>query len=216
MIKLVALALFLFTPVSAGAQTFTFEPQSTTTVSYQLQQKLVQTIPAVQDYRNILTPTLYSDPIGTLEAALANPRPSIFAVGTSSNTALITTLLAQVAVLQKQIDAIIASSTPTSIPGIPDVVGSSTPSSVTSGACPLITRMLIFGARGSDVTELQTFLISEQLLTPDSASGFFGALTEAAVQAWQSAKAIITEGTPTTSGYGAVGPKTRAALAACK
>ena len=41
----------------------------------------------------------------------------------------------------------------------------------------------------------------------------FGKLTEAAVQQWQSSHGLVSSGTAATTGYGAVGPKTRAAIA---
>lgn len=73
-----------------------------------------------------------------------------------------------------------------------------------------LTRTLSFGARGSDVVELQTFLIDQELLAADSATGYFGRMTEAAVQKFQSTKGIVSSGSPATTGYGAAGPKTRA------
>lgn len=212
MTRLIAVVLLLSLPSPLGAQTFTIQPEDTSKVSYQLQQKLLQIVPVFQDYLNVLTPTRSGDPIGTLEAVLAAPRfINTSSDATSSNAALIMSLLAQVTLLQTQIAAIVASSTPL-VPTAPQSI-TTTP---VSSACPVIARTLMFGVSGSDVTELQNFLISENLLSADSASGFFGTLTEAAVQTWQSAKAIITEGTATSTGFGAVGPKTRAALAACE
>lgn len=210
MVRLIALVLLVSLPLSLSAQTFTIQPEDTSTVSYQLQQKLLQIAPIVENYMNLLTPTSSGNPIGTLESALMAPRFNM-APGTTSNSALIATLLEQVALLQTQIEAIIASSTPAT--PIATEIATSTPAVV---GCPNITRTLLFGMRGSDVTELQNYLISENLLSADSASGFFGALTEAAVQAWQSAQAIMTEGTATSTGFGAVGPKTRAALSSCR
>lgn len=66
--------------------------------------------------------------------------------------------------------------------------------------------------RGDDVRQLQIFLISQGLLVSDSATGFFGTLTERAVQDWQRRNEIVARGTAATTGYGAVGPRTRAAL----
>lgn len=77
---------------------------------------------------------------------------------------------------------------------------------------PLITRTLAFGSKGDDVTQLQYFLISQNLLLPDSATGYFGALTEVAVQKFQSRNGIVSSGTPGSTGYGVVGSKTRAAM----
>ncbi len=82
-----------------------------------------------------------------------------------------------------------------------------------AASCPNLVRNLFRGSRGSDVTQLQQFLISQKLLTPDSATGFFGAMTEVAVKQWQSKNGIASSGTPNTTGYGAVGPRARAAIA---
>ena len=93
------------------------------------------------------------------------------------------------------------------------------PASISSGqasgaaSCPNLTRNLSRGLRGADVTALQTFLISQNLLASDSATGFFGALTESAVKQWQSNNNIASNGTPATTGWGAIGPRTRAAIA---
>lgn len=82
-------------------------------------------------------------------------------------------------------------------------------------ACVALSRTLARGARGTDVSSLQGFLIAQGSLAADSRTGYFGLRTEAAVQHWQAAHGIITAGTPETTGYGVVGPKTRAAMA-CK
>jgi peptidoglycan hydrolase-like protein with peptidoglycan-binding domain len=80
----------------------------------------------------------------------------------------------------------------------------------------LITKNLAFGSRGADVLSLQKYFIGIQLLTADSATGYFGKFTQAAVQSYQRSRNIVSSGTPATTGYGAVGPRTRAALAQCK
>lgn len=61
-----------------------------------------------------------------------------------------------------------------------------------------------FGSRGSEVTALQRSLIRLGFLGADSATGYFGNLTRAAVAAYQKAHGI--------SAVGYVGPATRAAL----
>ena len=80
-------------------------------------------------------------------------------------------------------------------------------------SCPQLARNLSFGSRGSDVIQWQQYLISQNLLAADSATGYFGKLTEAAVQKWQVSHGIVSSGTAMTTGYGAVGPRTRAAIA---
>lgn len=69
---------------------------------------------------------------------------------------------------------------------------------------PTITKYLIFGKRGSEVTLLQTFL-NKQGYLPVSATGYYGSLTVQAVKKFQSAHNISATGT--------VGPITRALLA---
>ncbi len=94
-------------------------------------------------------------------------------------------------------------------------LGTQMPNSSSSQQCPAISRRLSLGSRGAEVTNLQQFLISQNLLASDSATGFFGRLTQAAVQEWQASNGVVSSGTPSTTGFGAVGPKTRAALANC-
>ena len=93
--------------------------------------------------------------------------------------------------------------------------------SSTTAHCPNLTRTLAFGARGTDVSALQQFLIAQNLLSSDSATGFdgltpsgyFGALTQTAVQKFQASQGIVSSGTPASTGYGLVGARTRAAIA---
>ena len=86
-----------------------------------------------------------------------------------------------------------------------------------SGDCPILPRALARNARGADVSALQKFLISRGYLEEDAATGFFGALTEAAVREFQEAEGIVSSGTAETSGFGAAGPRTREAIAtACE
>lgn len=108
--------------------------------------------------------------------------------------AKITTLLSQITLLQAQITNAPARVSATSIP---------------SAVCPAITRALSLGARGTDVTALQTFLKARGYFN-DEATGYFGVLTQAAVQRMQAANKIITSGTAESTGYGMLGPRTRA------
>jgi CheY-like chemotaxis protein len=75
---------------------------------------------------------------------------------------------------------------------------------------------LSFGSRGVDVLALQKFFIGIGLLATENATGYFGKFTQAAVQSYQRSRNIVSSGTPATTGYGALGPRTRAALAQCK
>ena len=80
-------------------------------------------------------------------------------------------------------------------------------------SCPQLTSNLSFGSLGSDVVQLQQFLIAQSSLAAGNDTGYFGRLTEAAVQQWQSSHGVVSSGSAATTGYGAVGPRTRAALA---
>jgi peptidoglycan hydrolase-like protein with peptidoglycan-binding domain len=71
---------------------------------------------------------------------------------------------------------------------------------------------LSIGSTGSAVLEVQEVLIAQGLLSPDSATGYFGPLTQAAVRLFQSTNGIVTSGTPSSTGFGAVGPRTIAAI----
>lgn len=83
----------------------------------------------------------------------------------------------------------------------------------TQTASAAITSSLDFGSRGSDVTELQTYLATNASIYPSGLiTGYFGALTQAAVQRFQAAQGIVSNGTPQTTGYGRVGPMTMARL----
>lgn len=73
-----------------------------------------------------------------------------------------------------------------------------------------INRSLDVGSSGSDVTQLQTYLATNSSWYPEGiVSGYFGPLTQAAVQRFQAAQGIVSSGSPSTTGYGRVGPQTR-------
>lgn len=86
--------------------------------------------------------------------------------------------------------------------------------SVSAQMCAQIQSTLRQGSRGSDVVLLQQFLIQKGLLPADSATGYFGVLTRAAVQQFQASVGLVSSGTEDTTGFGLVGARTRAALAA--
>jgi hypothetical protein len=80
-----------------------------------------------------------------------------------------------------------------------------------------LTRNLYKTIKGDDVKILQSFLISQKYLAATSlgtsnATGFFGLMTEKAVQAFQKANGIVSSGTFYSTGYGNVGPTTRAKI----
>jgi len=72
-------------------------------------------------------------------------------------------------------------------------------------------RTLSLGSSGSDVTSLQNALIAKGYLAAAKNTGYFGALTDAAVKKFQCDTGIICA-TDTIAGYGIAGPKTQAAL----
>lgn len=76
-----------------------------------------------------------------------------------------------------------------------------------------ISSSLDVGSRGADVTELQTYLAQNPSLYPSGLiTGYYGPLTKAAVERFQVAQGIVSSGSPETTGYGRVGPITRARL----
>jgi peptidoglycan hydrolase-like protein with peptidoglycan-binding domain len=66
-------------------------------------------------------------------------------------------------------------------------------------------------AQGSDVTNLQAYLIANGYLAAGNATGYFGPLTAQAVGKLQVALGLVSSASD--SAYGILGPKTRAAIA---
>lgn len=62
------------------------------------------------------------------------------------------------------------------------------------------------GTTNGEVSKLQRFL-------GGSVTGYFGPATLQLVQQWQASHGIVSSGSPDTTGYGYVGPKTRTAMA---
>lgn len=82
-----------------------------------------------------------------------------------------------------------------------------------SSAAPSFTHILKRGSRGSDIITLQEFLKKDSIIYPEGlVTGYFGTLTERAIQRFQKKYGIVSSGSPTTTGYGLVGPKTRTKL----
>ncbi len=74
------------------------------------------------------------------------------------------------------------------------------------------TKNLAPGSSGSEVTLLQQTLFTDGDYPADIVTGYYGALTEQAVKVFQAKYGIVDYGSPATTGYGAVGPKTRETL----
>lgn len=107
----------------------------------------------------------------------------------------ISDLMAQIAALQSQIAALQGGGSS----------GTGTGLNLTTNLGP--------GSKGAAVTALQTALKTDASVYPEGiVSGFYGSLTTKAVQRFQAKYAIVSSGTPSATGYGAVGPKTRAKL----
>ncbi len=77
----------------------------------------------------------------------------------------------------------------------------------------IFTQYLIKASRASQVKALQQFLAQDKTLYPEGTiTGYFGDLTLKALQKFQCKYNIVCSGTPSSTGYGATGPKTRAKL----
>ena len=78
---------------------------------------------------------------------------------------------------------------------------------------PKYTQDLYFGIKSSSVSTLQSDLSTDSAIYPEKlVTGYFGSLTQKAIQRFQVKYGIVNSGTPSTTGYGRVGPKTRAKL----
>ena len=84
---------------------------------------------------------------------------------------------------------------------------------ITTVHAATVSVQLDMGSSGQQVTDLQTYLATNVNVYPEGlVTGYFGSLTQAAVQRFQVAQGIVSSGTPTTTGYGHVGPATIARL----
>lgn len=125
------------------------------------------------------------------------------ALAQSDPQSQIESLLQQIAALQRQLTASSASTAP--VPA----AGAAAPSLL---SCPVFSRTLQRGSEGADVRELQAILKSGGYLSVEP-TGYFGALTEKALQDFQAKAKLVSDGTPVTTGWGVFGPKTRAFIA---
>lgn len=128
-------------------------------------------------------------------------------------------IAAQAAALQKQVQALeqqlgAGSGTSGSATTAAKTTTTASGTVIDSSSCPNIGRSLKVGSTGDDVARLQAFLARDPSIYPNPVvSGYFGSLTQAAVQRWQVKYNIVSSGTPATTGYGMVGPRTAAAIA---
>ncbi|MFH1534763.1 MAG: peptidoglycan-binding protein [Patescibacteria group bacterium] len=100
--------------------------------------------------------------------------------------------------------------TPTPTPKAPEVAQ---PSLVAQIVSPVFNATLRYGMTSDDVKRLQELLASDSEIYPEGiVSGWFGSLTKRAVQRFQAKHGIVSSGNEATTGYGLVGPKTRAKI----
>ncbi len=131
--------------------------------------------------------------------------PVAYAQSTPNLQAELNALLAQLAALQAQLQG--------GGGGAPLAPVSTAPSSASQ--CPSLSRTLRQGMSGPDVSALQAFLALDKAIYQDgSVTGFFGPLTQMAIQRFQAKHGIVNGGSPDSNGYGAVGPATRATILA--
>lgn len=102
-----------------------------------------------------------------------------------------------------------------SVPGIaigePNPNGNQIPAPT---VCPKLSHTLYRGvsdnSTGGEVTKLQMMLAEDQSVYPEGMiTGYYGPLTEKAVQNWQIKQGIVSSGSPETTGHGVVGSLTR-------
>ena len=87
--------------------------------------------------------------------------------------------------------------------------GGSVPAPAASGTCTAPSSAVGPGTTSAAVTALQKFLARDRAIYPEGkVTGYYGPLTTAAVQRLQVKYNIVSSGTPATTGYGRVGPKT--------
>lgn len=115
----------------------------------------------------------------------------------------------QIGQIGQQLTTLIASEAKNSSVSILPTMGG------TSTKCPSLTRTLSEGMQGSDVAELQLFLSRDNYgKFLGGVSGYFDSATTLSVQRYQAGYGIVSSGTPEATGFGIVGPGTRASIAA--
>lgn len=118
----------------------------------------------------------------------------------SSLQAIIEDLQRQIQTLQKQL---------LELKGELGVEGSKIEEAPAPSTLPEFSRPLSLGSRGDNVRDLQAFLAKDKEIYPEGLiTGYFGPLTQRAIQRFQEKHNIVTAGTPSASGYGQFGPKT--------
>lgn len=135
-----------------------------------------------------------------------------FFASAQATSAQVQMLLAQIAALQAQLQTLSQVNTQKTQSPAPAIQVGGVSGVPGGNICYAFSRTLLRGSTGDDVKTLQLYLMDQGLLVEGSATGYYGVLTEAAVQKWQAAYGVVTSGTPLTNGYGVVGVRTRALL----
>lgn len=120
-------------------------------------------------------------------------------------------LQAQIAVLQQQLKEAVSVGPQPGFPALEEPKEEPVPIPRT---CPIFTYNLYRGAKdentAGEVTKIQRVLAADPTVYPEGLiTGYYGSLTEKAVQKWQAKQNIVSSGSAGTTGYGVVGPRTR-------
>lgn len=123
-------------------------------------------------------------------------------------------LLAQVQLLQAQLNVIEGGEPLGPVPGFyANTLGTVNANIADAERCLSLSTDLSRGDENTEVEKLQKFLAKDPRVYPEGiVSGYYGRLTELAVQRYQCAQGIVCTGTAQSTGYGVAGPKTRATL----
>ncbi|MEK7176583.1 MAG: peptidoglycan-binding protein, partial [Patescibacteria group bacterium] len=102
--------------------------------------------------------------------------------------------------------------------GTPSVPTTSTTTTLPASECYRLSTGMWVGLSdreaGNEVSRLQKFLRAQGDFTYSEITGFYGPATEEAVRRFQSRSGIVSSGNAENTGYGVVGPSTRAKIAA--
>ncbi len=121
-------------------------------------------------------------------------------------------LLQEITALQAQVNSqgLVSGPTPASTNA---AAGNSNSNSGSGQECLKLKYSLYFGSTDAttngEVSKLQKFLQWTTDYEYPTITGFYGPATEAAVKRFQTKYNIVTSGSPDTTGWGAVGPKTK-------
>lgn len=102
---------------------------------------------------------------------------------------------------------------PSATPTPSSTTPSASPSSVAQVVSPVFNTALKYGITSDEVKRLQELFAADPEIYPEGIiSGWFGQLTRKAVQKFQCKYDIVCSGDEATTGYGSLGPKTRAKI----